>query len=73
MHLFKLDKYADSPNIYAKEMFEVNEFDDIRTMQFKDLIVSKRLVSRLLRDYTEGRPIKKLIRPSSGLRPLYHS
>ncbi len=57
MHLFKLDKYADSPNIYAKEMFEVNEFDDIRTMQFKDLIVSKRLVSRLLRDYTEGRPI----------------
>lgn len=57
MHLFKLDKYADSPNIYAKEMFEVNEFDDIRTMQHKDLIVSRRLVSGLLRDYTEGRPI----------------
>lgn len=57
MHVFKLDQYPDSPNIYAKEMFEVNEFDDIRTMQYKDLIVSRRLISGLLRDYTEGRPI----------------
>ena len=57
MHLFKLDKHPDSPNIYAKEMFEVNEFDDIRTMQYKDLIVSRNLVSGLLRNYSAGNPI----------------
>ncbi|MCL2655474.1 MAG: hypothetical protein FWD65_07280 [Coriobacteriia bacterium] len=57
MHLFKLDQYPDSPNIYAKEMFEVNEFDDIRSLQYKDLIVSQRLVSRLLRDYAEEKPL----------------
>lgn len=57
MHVFKLDQYPDSPNIYAKEMFEVNEFDDIRTIQYKDLIVSRRLISKLLRDYIDGKPI----------------
>lgn len=57
MHLFKLDKDPDAPDIYAKEMFEVNEFDDIRTMQYKDLMVSRHLVSRVLRDYIEGKPL----------------
>jgi methionyl-tRNA formyltransferase len=57
MHVFKLDKYADSPNIYAKEMFEVNEFDDIRTLQYKDLLASRRLISGLLHDYTQGVPL----------------
>ena len=57
MHVFKLDKTPDAPNIYAKETFEVNEYDDIRTMQYKDLIVSRNLISGLLRDYTAGKPI----------------
>ena len=57
MHVFKLDKHVDSPNIYAKEMFEVNEFDDIRTLQYKDLFVSRRLISALLNDYRAGKPI----------------
>ncbi len=57
MHVFKLDKYVDSPNIYAKEMFEVNEFDDIRTLQYKDLMVSRKLISALLSDYKAGKPI----------------
>ena len=57
MHLFKLDKNPDTPDIYAKEAFEVNEFDDIRTMQYKDLIVSRRLVTKLLEDYTAGKPL----------------
>lgn len=57
MHLFRLDKDPDTPNIYAKEMFEVNQFDDIRTMQYKDLIASRHLVSGLLHDYNEGKPI----------------
>ena len=57
MHLFKMDKYPDSPNIYDKETFEINEFDDIRSIQYKDLIVSRNLVSKLLRDFLAGRPI----------------
>jgi len=57
MHMFKLDQHPDSPNIYAKEMFEVNEFDDIRTLQYKDLIVSKYLASKLLQDYVAGKPL----------------
>lgn len=57
MHVFKLDKNPDTPDIYAKEAFEVNEFDDIRTMQYKDLIVSRRLVTKLLQDYTAGKPL----------------
>lgn len=57
MHVFKLDKTPDAPNIYAKETFEVNEFDDIRTMQYKDLIVSRNLISKLLCDYAAGKPI----------------
>lgn len=57
MHVFKLDQYPDSPNIYAKEVFEVNEFDDIRTIQYKDLIVTRRLISKLLRDYADGKTI----------------
>ena len=57
MHVFKLDKTPDAPNIYAKEVFEVNDHDDIRTLQYKDLIVSRNLISGLLRDYNAGKPI----------------
>lgn len=57
MHVFKLDKEADSPNIYAKEMFEVNEFDTIRTLQYKDLIVSRHLITKLLNDFMAGKPL----------------
>jgi methionyl-tRNA formyltransferase len=57
MHLFKLDKFPDAPNIYGKEMFEVHEHDDIRTLQYKDLIVSRNLVAGLLKDYKDCKPI----------------
>ena len=57
MHMFKLDKFADAPNIYAKIPFEINEYDNIRTLQYKDYMASKILVSQLLDDYKDGKPI----------------
>ena len=38
MNLFQYDKDADSPNVYDKVMFEINEFDTIRTLQYKNLL-----------------------------------
>ena len=32
MHVFRLDAGVDSPNIHSRMAFEVNEFDDIRTL-----------------------------------------
>lgn len=58
MHVFKLDAGVDSPNIYDRAMFEVNAFDDIRTLQYKDLLVSQQLIAGLLRDYRAGKPIQ---------------
>jgi methionyl-tRNA formyltransferase len=54
MNLFQYDKYADSPNIYANVMFEINEHDTIRTVQFKNLLCAKELVRHLWEDYERG-------------------
>lgn len=62
MHVFRLDAGVDSPNIYARQAFEVNEFDDIRTLQYKDLLVSEQLAMRLLGDYRAGHPIRTVMR-----------
>jgi len=62
MHVFKLDAGVDSPNIHSRLMFEVNEFDDIRTLQYKDLLVSRQLAAGLLRDYCSGAPIRTRLR-----------
>ena len=51
MNLFKYDEYADSPNIYQNRMFEINPFDTIRTLQYKNLLVSFDLVKNLIYDY----------------------
>jgi UDP-4-amino-4-deoxy-L-arabinose formyltransferase/UDP-glucuronic acid dehydrogenase (UDP-4-keto-hexauronic acid decarboxylating) len=51
LNLFKYDEQADSPNIFATEMFQISVHDDIRTAQYKNMIVSKRLIRRLLEAY----------------------
>jgi UDP-4-amino-4-deoxy-L-arabinose formyltransferase/UDP-glucuronic acid dehydrogenase (UDP-4-keto-hexauronic acid decarboxylating) len=51
LNLFRYDEKADSPNIFATEMFSLNPHDDIRTAQYKNVICSKSLIRRLLKAY----------------------
>ncbi len=53
LNLFKYDEHADSPNVFATEMFQINEHDDIRTAQYKNMICSKNLIRKLLTTYLE--------------------
>lgn len=54
LNLFRYDEKADSPNIFATEMFSITPHDDIRTAQYKNQICSKNLIRRLLKAYEEG-------------------
>lgn len=54
LNLFRYDKEADSPNVFATEMFSITPHDDIRTAQYKNMICSKNLIRRLLKAYEEG-------------------
>jgi len=54
LNFFRYDEKADSPNIFATESFQINACDDIRTCQYKNMIVSKRLIKKLLCAYQEG-------------------
>ena len=54
LNLFRYDEKADSPNIFATESFQIGPCDDIRTAQYKNMIVSKRLIRRLLEAYRSG-------------------
>lgn len=51
LNLFRYDEKADSPNIFATEMFSITPHDDIRTAQYKNMICSKNLIRKLLRAY----------------------
>lgn len=51
MNMFQYDKEADSPNIFDNIMFEINDFDTIRTLQYKNLLCAEDLISRLLKAY----------------------
>ena len=55
LNLFKYDEKADSPNIFATEMFSINDHDDIRTAQYKNMIASKRLIAKLIAAYKTGK------------------
>ena len=59
LNLFKYDEKADSPNIFATEMFSINAHDDIRSAQYKNMISSKRLIKKLINDYQKGEIIIK--------------
>lgn len=54
LNLFRYDEKADSPNIFATEMFSITPHDDIRTAQYKNMICSKSLIKKLLKAYQEG-------------------
>ena len=54
LNLFRYDEKADSPNIFATEMFSITPHDDIRTAQYKNMICSKNLIRKLLAAYQEG-------------------
>lgn len=53
LNLFRYDEKADSPNIFATEMFSITPHDDIRTAQYKNMICSKNLIRKLLTAYEE--------------------
>ena len=53
LNLFRYDEKADSPNVFATEMFQINEHDDIRTAQYKNMICSKSLIRKLVTTYME--------------------
>lgn len=55
LNLFRYDEKADSPNVFATEMFSITPHDDIRTAQYKNMICSKNLIRRLLKAYQEDR------------------
>lgn len=54
LNLFRYDEKADSPNVFATEMFSITIHDDIRTAQYKNVICSKNLIKKLLKAYQEG-------------------
>lgn len=51
LNLFKYDENADSPNVFGTKMFSINQHDDIRTAQYKNMICSKALIAELLDAY----------------------
>ncbi len=54
LNLFRYDEKADSPNVFATEMFSITPHDDIRTAQYKNMICSKNLIRKLLLAYQNG-------------------
>lgn len=54
LNMFRYDEKADSPNVFATEMFSITPHDDIRTATYKNMICSKRLIRKLLKAYEEG-------------------
>lgn len=54
LNLFRYDEKADSPNVFATEMFSITPHDDIRTAQYKNMICSKNLIRKLLQAYAQG-------------------
>ena len=55
LNLIRYDEKADSPNVFATEMFSITSQDDIRTAQYKNMICSKSLIKKLLLAYKEGK------------------
>ena len=54
LNLVRYDEKADSPNVFATEMFSITLQDDIRTAQYKNMICSKNLIQKLLTAYQQG-------------------
>jgi UDP-4-amino-4-deoxy-L-arabinose formyltransferase/UDP-glucuronic acid dehydrogenase (UDP-4-keto-hexauronic acid decarboxylating) len=54
LNLFRYDEKADSPNVFATEMFSLTLHDDIRTAQYKNMMSSKNLIRQLLIAYDKA-------------------
>ena len=54
LNLFRYDENADSPNVFATEMFSINQYDNIRTASYKNVICSRRLIEKLIKAYKKG-------------------
>lgn len=54
MHLFFITPGVDDGDIIDSEMFDINEFDDIRTLYLKNIIVTKRMLIRSLPKIIDG-------------------
>ncbi|WP_010283319.1 methionyl-tRNA formyltransferase [Bacillus timonensis] len=50
-HCFQYNSKADDGKIHSIEMFEINEFDTIRTLQYKVLLVGRIQIKKLIEDY----------------------
>jgi methionyl-tRNA formyltransferase len=57
LNLFQYDVEADSPNVFANSMFEINPFDTIGTLQYKQLVSAKVLIKKLMEIYHTGKII----------------
>lgn len=55
LNLFQYDEKADSPNVFANEMCAITPYDTVRTMQYKNMMVSKRLIAKLIEAHREGK------------------
>ena len=55
LNLFKYDEKADSPNVFRNVMFEITPFDTIRSLQYKNILCAKNLVSELLEACKKGK------------------
>ncbi len=47
LNMFKYDETADSPNVFTNRMFEINEYDTIRTLQYKNLLCNYEMIKEL--------------------------
>lgn len=84
-HCFRYDTSPDSGSIYSTKIFQITEFDTIKTLQIKVMLVGKEQIRNLLTDYkNDSLQLKKQNnngemtwfkkrRPEDGKIPLYSS
>lgn len=54
LNMFRYDAKADSPNVFERRMFEINEHDTIRILQYKSLLCSCEMAGELWKAYKKG-------------------
>lgn len=51
LNMFRYDEFADSPNVFQQQLFEITPFDSIRTLQYKNIIAAYSMSTNLLKQY----------------------
>ncbi|RLL46913.1 hypothetical protein D8M04_06870 [Oceanobacillus piezotolerans] len=54
-HCFQYSSKPDDGKIFSTEMFEINQFDTIQTLQYKVLLVGKKQLRQLIESYQNGK------------------